>query len=275
VGTPGGRAHAYVYLLHPGPSLLVTVTFVAIAGIAMRAPPSPLRALQLAAAMLCLQFAIGITNDLADRDNDAVSKPYKPLSRGAVEARSSAILAGLLMVVGLSAAATINVATLAFFVAGLGAGLAYNFALKRTVVSWVPWWAGIAALPLAAYASAGGLSIRLLLILPLTGLVAFGLYLANAAPDIEHDRAMRRASIAVALGPDRSHQLAVVTIAVAAVLAMVFAAPDPQTSWVLQAAGGVLLVALAAVLAVRMTRPFPILAVAIAIFAIAWLAIGL
>jgi 4-hydroxybenzoate polyprenyltransferase len=225
--------------------------------------------------MLCLQFAIGITNDLADRDSDALSKPYKPLSRGAVDARSAAILALALMVAGLSVAATINAATLAFFVAGLGAGLAYNFALRRTVVSWVPWWAGIAALPLAAYASAGGLSIRLLLILPLTGLVAFGLYLANAAPDIEHDRALRHASIAVALGPDRSRQFAVLTIGVAAVLAIVFAAPDPQTSWVLRAAGGVLLVALAAVLAVRMTRPFPILAVAIAIFAIAWLATGL
>ena len=101
--------------------------------------------------MLCLQFAIGITNDLADRGSDAVSKPYKPLSRGAVDAGSAAILAVVLMVAGLSAAATINVPTLAFFIAGLGAGLAYNFALRRTVVSWVPWWAGIAALPASAH----------------------------------------------------------------------------------------------------------------------------
>jgi 4-hydroxybenzoate polyprenyltransferase len=273
--TPGGRAHGYFYLLHPGPSLLVTATFVAIAGIAMHAPPTPLRALQLAAAMLCLQFAIGITNDLADRSSDALGKPYKPLSRGAVDARSAANLAVVLMVAGLTAAATINVATLAFFVVGLGAGLAYNFALKRTVVSWLPWWAGVAALPLAAYASAGALSNRLLLILPLTGLVAFGLYLANAAPDIEQDRALRRASVAVALGPERSRQFAVATIGVAAVLAIVFAAPDAQSAWVLRAAGGVLLVALAAVLAFRITRPFPILAITTAIFAIAWLATGL
>jgi 4-hydroxybenzoate polyprenyltransferase len=264
---PGGRVHGYFYL--------VTATVVAIAGIAMHAPPPPLRALQLAVAMLCVQFAIGITNDLADRSSDAIGKPYKPLSRGAVDARTAAALAVVLVVAGLTAAATINLATLAFFVVGLGAGLAYNFALKRTMASWLPWWAGIAALPLAAYASAGALSNRLWLILPLAGLIAFGLYLANAAPDIEQDRSLRRASIAVALGPERSRQFAVVTIGVAAVLAIVFATPDAQNVWVLRAAGGVLLAALAAVLAVRMTRPFPILAVATAIFAIAWLATGL
>jgi len=241
----------------------------------MRAPPNPVRALQLAAAMLCLQFAIGVTNDLADRTSDAVSKPYKPISRGVVDARSATVLAVALTVAGLAAAATINVTTLAFCVAGLASGFAYNFGLKRTAVSWLPWWAGFVALPMAAYASAGALSSRLLLLVPLSGLIAFGLYLANAAPDIDHERRSRRASIAVAIGAERSRQLAVVSIGVAEVLAIVFAPPSAHADWVLPAAGGVLLVALVAVLAARISRPFPILALATAVFAIAWVATGL
>src|SRR5439155_1721534 len=87
---PGGSAKGWLFLVHPGPSLLVTATFVAVAGVAGRSAPSPLRAAQLAGAMLGVQFAIGIANDLADAAPDAVSKPFKPLARKVVPPRPAA-----------------------------------------------------------------------------------------------------------------------------------------------------------------------------------------
>src|SRR5436309_69252 len=88
---PGGSVKGWLFLVHPGPSLLVTATFVAVAALAARSAPSPLRVAQLAAAMLCVQFAIGIANDLADVAPDSLSKPYKPLARVVVPRPAAAI----------------------------------------------------------------------------------------------------------------------------------------------------------------------------------------
>ena len=268
----GGRTKGYIYLLHPGPSILVTATFVAVAGIAMRAMPSPLRALQLAAVMLPLQFAIGITNDIADHSGDAVSKPYKPIPRGLVGVQVASALSIVLIATGVVVAATINWATFALAVAGSGAGLVYNAGLKRTSMPWIAWWAGFVALPAAAFAAANALSTRVLWIVPFSGLLALGLYLANAAPDVEGDRGARGRSLAVRLGARRGRQLAVAAIGTAGVLAIAVAWIAWPISWWLPAGGGLLLAALVFVTATRSTRPFPVLAAGSAVFAIAWLA---
>jgi 4-hydroxybenzoate polyprenyltransferase len=270
---PGGRYKAAVFLLHPGPSLLVTATFVAIATLATRAAPPPLRAFQLVAIMLPIQFCIGITNDLADRARDAVAKPYKPLTGGAVNSRLALVSAVLLAALGLGVAATVNATTLVLSAAGLAAGLAYDFGLHRTPVSFIPWWAGMAALPLAAYAASGSLTARsALLIVGFSGLVAVSLHLANAAPDIDDDRASGSASLAVVLGPPWSRRLAVAGLAATGVLATATAFPLGQAGVWLLIADGVLLLALLATTVVRPRRPFPMLAVATAVFAVGWLA---
>jgi 4-hydroxybenzoate polyprenyltransferase len=251
---------------------LVTATFIAITALAARAGPSPLRAIQLAGVMLPIQFCIGITNDLADRRGDAAGKPYKPLVRGLVNVRLAALAAGFLAALGLATAATVNVPTLALAAGGLGAGLAYDLGLGRTAFSWLPWWAGIASLPLTAFAAAGALSVRLLVLLPLSGLIAVGLHLANAVPDVDDDRRAGRVSLAVLVGERWSRRLALAGIAAAGFLALAAAWPLGQAGVWLPMAVGLLSVALVAVLVVRPRRPFPVLAVATAIFAVSWLA---
>src|SRR5438552_2656689 len=190
----GGRVHGWLFLFHPGPSLLVTATFVAVSALAARAAPSALHALHLAGAMLPIQFAIGAANDVVDRGGDAATEPYKPLVRGAMSVPSATAAAVVLAAAGLVSAATINPLTGALCVLGLAAGLSYDLGLRRTVLSVVPWWAGFALLPLAAFAAAGVTTARLLWLLPLTALVALGLHLANGAPDVEGDRRVGRRS---------------------------------------------------------------------------------
>lgn len=269
---PGGRVKGWLYLVHPGPSLLVTATFVAVAAFAARSAPSPVRAAQLAGAMLCVQFAIGIANDLADVVPDAQSKPFKPLARGVVPRRPAVAASILLSAAGLALAASVNLATLALFAGGLGAGMGYNLGLRRTALSPLPWWAGIGLLPLAAYAAAGAVTPRLWPVLPLSGLVAFGLHCANAAPDVAGDRRTGQRSLPAMIGEQASLLVSQATLALLVLVGLAVAAAFHRLGpWVV---GGalVLLLADAVVTVGRERRPFPLLAAGTAVFAATWLA---
>lgn len=269
---PGGAIRSLIFMAHPGPSLLVTAVLVAIAGLAGRRVPDGILILQLVGAMLPVQFCIGVINDVADLEADAVAKPYKPLVRG-VARRSTATGAGIVLgVIGLGVAATINFATLGLDAIALGAGLAYDLGLRRTPLSWVPWWGGMAVLPLEGYASVGAVPSRLLVVVPLSGLLAIGLHFANALPDIEGDRLAGRRSLPVLAGMGRSQWAGPAALVAAGVLALVLAGPLGQSGLVFFGGVAVLGVGVGAVVITRSARPFPVLAVATAVFAVTWLA---
>jgi 4-hydroxybenzoate polyprenyltransferase len=269
---PGGAIRSLIFMAHPGPSVLVTVVLVAIAGLAEHRVPDATRIAQLIGAMLPVQLCIGVINDVVDIRADALTKPYKPLVRGVVS-RSTATWVGVVLgVVGLAVAATINLATLGFDALALGAGLAYDLGLRRTPLSWVPWWGGMAVLPLEGYASAGSIPTQLLVLVPLSALVAVGLHFANALPDIDGDRRAGRRSLPVIAGNRVAQWAGPASVAVAGVLAVVFAEPLGQAGFVFFAGVAILAVGVIAVMTTRSPRPFPILAVATAAFAITWLA---
>jgi 4-hydroxybenzoate polyprenyltransferase len=269
---PDGAVQSLVFLAHPGPSVLVTAVLIAIAGLAEQRVPDAIRILQLIGAMLPVQFCIGVINDVVDLPEDKAAKPYKPLVRGVIR-RSTAMRAGVVLgAIGLAIAATINVETLGFDALALGAGLAYDLGLRRTPLSWVPWWAGMVVLPLEGYASAGSIPSRLLLLVPLTALIAIGLHFANALPDIDGDRRSGRRSLPVILGERVSRWFGPIGLATAGVIAALVAGPLGQGGWVFWGGLAVLAVGIVAVTVTRSRRPFPALAVATAFFAIAWLA---
>lgn len=269
---PGGAIRSLIFMGHPGPSLLVTVVLVAIAGLAERRLPGGVLALQLIGAMLPVQLCIGVINDVVDLPADAVAKPHKPLVRGVV-ARSTAAWVGVALgAIGLAIAATINLETLGLDALALGAGLAYDLGLRGTPLSWAPWWGGMAVLPLEGYASVGSIPSRLLILIPLSGLIAIGLHFANALPDIHGDRIAGRRSLPVLVGASRTRWAGPLLISVAGLLALVLAGPLGQAGAVFFAGVAGLAIGVAAVVVTRSPRPFPTLAVATAVFAIAWLA---
>lgn len=269
---PGGAVRSLLFMAHPGPSLLVTAVLVAIAGLAAHRVPYVTLALQLVGAMLPVQFCIGVVNDVVDLPADTAAKPHKPLVRGVVS-RSTATGVGVALgAIGLAAAATINLATLGLDALALGAGLAYDLGLRGTPLSWVPWWGGMAVLPLEGYASVGPIPVRLLSLIPLAGLIAVGLHFANALPDIDGDRMAGRRSLPVLVGVDRSRWAGAVALAAAGTLAIVLAGPLGQFGGAFYIGVGVLGAGLLAVVVTRSARPFPTLAVATAVFAVAWLA---
>src|SRR6202171_1633685 len=162
--SPAGRLRSLIFLGHPGPSLLVTLVLVAIAGLAGRGVPSAVRILELVGTMLPIQLCIGVINDVVDLPADAIAQPHKPLAREVLSRSAAAWIGVLLGLIGLGVAATINLATFALAAAALGTGLAYDLGLRGTPLSWVPWWGGMAVLHLLAYASAGAIPSRLLIL---------------------------------------------------------------------------------------------------------------
>jgi 4-hydroxybenzoate polyprenyltransferase len=222
--------------------------------------------------MLPVQLCIGVVNDVVDLPADAVAKLHKPLVRGVVSQSTAAVIGVVLAAIGLASAATINLPTLGLDALALAAGLSYDLGLRRTPLSWVPWWGGMAVLPLEGYASVGSIPSRLLVLIPLSGLVALGLHFANALPDIDGDRAAGRRSLPVLVGVKGSEVAGPLFLAAAGALALVLAGPLGQAGPLFFVGVAVLVIGLVAVTATPARRPFPILAVATAFFAIAWLA---
>jgi len=97
--------------------------------------------------MLCLQFTIGIANDLADASSDALAKPDKPLPAGLLTSRQAGVALLATGAAGLASAASVGVPALAVGVLGLADGLLYDLRLKGTAISWAPFAAGVGLLP--------------------------------------------------------------------------------------------------------------------------------
>jgi 4-hydroxybenzoate polyprenyltransferase len=270
----GGAAKALLFLVHPGPSLLVTALTVGAAAMARHAAPDAATALRLVALMLPAQFAIGAANDVVDLPADRGAKPHKPLARGAVSPRWAVALVVGAVAVSLAAAGSFGAAVLLATAVGLGAGLAYDAGLKRGALSWLPWWVAFTALPLCAYTAVGRFTPGLWWSIPLAAVLAVGLNCANALPDIEGDRRAGAVSLPVLLGERRARGLAVACLLACAAGATALMVPLHQHGPWLPLAGVLVAAACAAVLLLpRLARaPFPLLAPVAGALALAWLA---
>ncbi len=138
------RPLALLRACHPEPTAAVTVVAVLLAVVVGRGPAGTVA---VGAAVLASQLAVGWSNDWLDAGRDAaVGRRDKPLATGAVDRRvvgAAAVLA---------AVATVPLALLPdpgaglWLVLGLVAGLAYNWPLKFTPFSPVPYLIAFGAL---------------------------------------------------------------------------------------------------------------------------------
>ncbi len=269
----GGRPKAWLFLTHPGPSLLVTVTVVAAAALLGGGAPSVRTAVGLVLVMLPAQLAIGALNDWADWSLDSVAKPFKPIPRGMVSRWAALVLALACLLVSAGAAAYLGTGVLLADALAIAAGTAYDMGLKRTPAAVLAWWAGLAAIPLMAMAVIGR-SQGAAALLPLAGAIALALLLANGLPDREGDRRGGARTLAAVLGVGRSRRLLSAALLGAAVYALLVRGLVGQSDLAVAAAallglGG----ALVPVLTGRRGRlAFPVLAVLSATAAISWLA---
>lgn len=126
----GANVHAWVELLRL--PALFTVPGDALAGAAAAgARPTP-RTLVAIASSLCLYEAGMALNDWADRAEDAVDRPHRPLPSGRIRPAAALAAAGGLTAAGLALASTAGRRPLAVAGALAATVWSYDLVLKRT-----------------------------------------------------------------------------------------------------------------------------------------------
>jgi 4-hydroxybenzoate polyprenyltransferase len=273
--TLAARAAGVVRLTHPFPSLLdgiATAVFALVAG------ALPADALRLGVAMTSIQVAIGTVNDLVDAPADAVAKPAKPIPSGLVPPGVGRLVAGIAVGVAVVLSIPSGWGTVALGLVCLAVGLTYDFALKGTAWSWLPFAVGIPLLPVFAwYGAVGTLPATFAVLIPTAVAAGAALAIGNAIADLERDEASGVTSIATALDAERAWRAQVVLLGAVGLAAFVSAAALGATPGQLAIVAVAAVVPFAAALAGRGRSPggreraWEAEAVGVALLAVAWI----
>jgi 4-hydroxybenzoate polyprenyltransferase len=219
------RALLAARVIHPFPTALNVAATVGLACIAYDGVPTASTLIRLAAAMFCVQAAIGTANDYCDRDLDAITKPWKPIVRGAIEPGVALALAAAFAIAAGSLVATFGPASVLAGAFGLAAGLAYDVRLKRTLLSPLPFMIALPLLPIWVWLSLDRWQPELWWLLPFAPLAGLSVHLSNTLPDLEADGRAGVRGLAHVLGVRRSIALAWGCFGVALTLAFALGWP--------------------------------------------------
>jgi 4-hydroxybenzoate polyprenyltransferase len=171
------------------------------------------------AAVLASQLAVGWHNDWLDADRDAVSgRRDKPIPAGAVSRRAvgiAALVAGLLCVPTGFLSGTAAGLTAAL---GLVSALSYNWPLKFTALSVLPYAVSFAALPAFVVLGLPGAPQPPWWLLGAGACLGAGAYFANVLPDLADDARTGVRGLAHRLGALGSSVAAGVLLAAASAL---------------------------------------------------------
>ncbi|HEV7897641.1 MAG TPA: UbiA family prenyltransferase [Planosporangium sp.] len=209
---------------HPEPTVAVTAVAALLALATGRGPAG---VLTVAAAVLASQLAVGWSNDALDALRDtAVGRPDKPIVAGTVSRRTVAVAAVV------AATATVPLALLSGVRAGsvatmgLVSALLYNWPLKFTVASVLPYAVSFAALPAFVVA---GVSHPPWWLVVAGALLGAGAHFANVLPDLDDDARTGVRGLPHRLG-GRVSALVAGGLLFAATAALAFGPPGPP-SW--------------------------------------------
>lgn len=235
---------------HPGPTLAVS-SIAVILGIGVGL--EPWRLVVLAAMFLTNQASVGLSNDWLDAERDrAVGRTDKPVAAGLVSvstARATAIscaIAAVLLSLVLGWPAALAQAVF------LASGWTYNFGLKRTVFSVLPYVAGFGSIPLIVTLSRAEPALASPWAVLAGALLGVSAHFANVLPDLDDDRATGIRGLPHRVGT-RASGLIIAGSLAAASGSIVFGLGDASP---LQLVGFAIVVALATACAVRViTRP--------------------
>jgi 4-hydroxybenzoate polyprenyltransferase len=209
---------------HPEPTAAVTV---AAAVLAVATGHSAVGVLAVAATILASQLAVGWSNDAVDAARDAaVGRRDKPIVTGLVS-RRTVIVASVM-----AATATVPLALLSGWAAavvacaGLASALLYNWPLKATAVSVLPYAVSFAALPAFVVL---GVTRPPWWLVAAGALLGAGAHFANVLPDLDDDLRTGIRGLPHRLG-GRWSALCAAALLLAATSVLAFGPPGPP-SW--------------------------------------------
>ena len=139
---------------HFGPTVLV----VTISFLLALSQFSAIKSFEIACAILAGQCVVGWTNDLLDYPLDlAAGRKRKPLVTGDFSQSflKNSIFIALIFALTLSLMGPLSFKGTSIHALGIASATAYNFGLKKTLVSLLPYVISFGAMPWAVYVAAG------------------------------------------------------------------------------------------------------------------------
>ena len=262
---------AYGRLPHAVPIVAVMATTVAMAFVLAPDLAAP-DLIALSLAMLGAQLVIGVVNELNDEADDRAARRDKPLVTGLVSRRGAIVMLAFGLVL-ITASAFLGITSIVLCALGCAVGVAYSLWFKRTRFAWLPYLAALPLLPIWVAVSLGDFVWNLLWLYPLGVFAVIAVQFAQAAPDIERDRAARIASVTTALGERGTLLASWGALVGSAVLVGGLTWPDRVTAM----AATVVFVAVAIDAVVYGVAPtgatralFPLAAASVAVLGVAW-----
>jgi protoheme IX farnesyltransferase len=221
------RAVALLKSAHPEPGAAVTVALTLLAvGVGHRG----WGIVGVAAAVAATQLAVGWVNDWLDADRDRVAgRTDKPVASGEVDRRTVG-LAGLIASLAIpflglpfGLAATVCITLVGIF------ALLYDWPLKSTVFSIVPYLVAFGLLPAFVVVSLPGHPAPPVWLVAAGSLLGGGAHFANVLPDLADDAATGVRGLPHRMGAAWS-QVAAAVLLLAATITLVFGPAGPP-SW--------------------------------------------
>jgi heme o synthase len=171
---------------HPEPAAVVTATAALLAwGVGHR----PGAVIGIAATVLASQLAIGWLNDWLDAERDAlVRRRDKPVAAGAISRRTVGLVGLLATLCTPLLALTLGWAAAACATVALVSALLYNWPLKATPVSVLPYALSFGLLPAFVVLALPGTPAPPIWLVAAGALLGAGAHFANVLPDLEDDR---------------------------------------------------------------------------------------
>ena len=201
---------------HPGPTVAVTVLSVVLAtavGLGVG------RTLLLGVAVLAGQLSIGLSNDLVDAARDRqVGRRDKPLALGLVSTSTAVAAVSVVTVVAIAVTFVLGWAAGVAHLLFLASGWAYNFGLKRTVWSAVPFVVGFGALPAVVTLAAAPPAAPAAWAMIVGAAFGVAIHFTNVLPDLDDDARTGVVGLPHRLGRLRAGLVAFAALGTAAVV---------------------------------------------------------
>jgi 4-hydroxybenzoate polyprenyltransferase len=274
------RTLAAIRIIHPFPTLLNVAATAGLAFVAAHGTPDASALVRMVLFMFFAQSAIGVTNDLFDRELDARAKPWKPLVSGRVQPSTAVVLDVACIVAAAVLALTLGITSFWLGMLGMACGLAYDARLKRSIFSALPFMIAIPTLPIWVWVTLGEWQDALWWLLPLGALIGLSLHLANTLPDLTDDARYGVRGLAHRLGAARSTAVGWTSFALALAISVALVPAldyDLRVYAPVAAFGALTLAGVIALYAVRrddfaLQVGFGAIGVASAVMAVGWLA---
>ncbi|WFE62666.1 UbiA family prenyltransferase [Micromonospora sp. WMMD714] len=222
------RVLGLVRASHPEPGLAVTT----VAGLlAVGVGHRPAGTVAVVLTVLASQLAVGWTNDAVDAGRDAtVGRADKPVAAGAVSRRTVAVAAGLAALATPLLALTTNPVAALCYTVGLVSALLYDWPLKSTPASVLPYAVSFGTLPAFVVLALPGAPAPPVWLVVAGACLGAGAHFANVLPDLADDARTGVRGLPHLLGATGS-RLAAAGLLLAATVALVVGPPGPP-SWV-------------------------------------------